>query len=76
MKALFSKLALGTRFRHLGEAYRGILDKTYVKIEHNMIAEWDPDNISTGWTAQGVFHFTEDDADSLDVEVEVLEPVQ
>jgi len=49
---LFSKLALGAKFR-----YKGGHKTTWVKIGANLIAEWDENQIDTAWIGQQVCCF-------------------
>jgi hypothetical protein len=53
----FCDLALGTRFRHIHS------DKEWVKIGHNLIAEWDESQKTARWIGQQLCCF--DDNDNL-----------
>ena len=59
----FNKLALGTRFRYING------EKTFVKIRHDLIAEWNESQIDTSWVGQGIFSAKENQNDYLEVEV-------
>ncbi len=49
----FSDLAFGARFEDGSK-------KTYVKIDYNVIAEWDSDKIADSWHGQKIYPFDED----------------
>ncbi len=50
--APFSDLALGTRFR-----YNPDHSEIFVKIDNNVIAEWDEALKTDKWIGQGIFSF-------------------
>ena len=62
MEFPFADLALGTRFRYLGNR------RVYVKIGHNEIAEWEESKKAIGRVTQGVYSFVDD-------EKEIFQPV-
>lgn len=69
MNAPFNKLALGVKFRYIHPH----VEKTWVKIGHNEIAEWDESQAVTNWVGQQICSFAENDLEaSLSVEVEVI----
>lgn len=69
--APFSKLCLGAKFQY-DERKHGTQETIWVKIYPNLIAKWDPNEITTNWVGQPVCCFTDqDDVDpkALDEEV-------
>ena len=69
MKAPFNKLALGARFRYDNPN----VDKTWVKISHTLIAEWDDALVAADWAGQMICSFADDDKpESLALEVILL----
>ncbi len=64
-KAPFKCLSLGVRFTLPGSAI-------WVKIGPDLIAEWDPREITTTWIGQRICSFSDND-DDLDTIVEVVE---
>jgi len=63
----FQDLALGVKFKYTNKAGNGF-GGTFVKIGINLIAEWDKNQVTTGWVGQGVYSFA-DTYESSKVEV-------
>jgi len=59
----FKKLALGAKFKYINTK------QIYVKIGHDLIAQWDVNNIDTAWIGQSVLLFSDDDNTDIDVEL-------
>lgn len=71
--APFSVLSLGAKFKYDSRKH-GPQNRVYVKIYPNLIAEWDITNLTTNWTGQQVFCFTDsDDPEDWKELVEVIE---
>lgn len=67
MLCLFSKLALGTRFRYINTGNIG-KKRLWVKIGANTIAEWDEAQKTDNWIGQRICCFT----DTFDTDIDVI----
>lgn len=64
----FGKLCYGAHFRYPGQSS----SFAYVKIGHNTIAQWDPNQQATGWVGQGIYSLTDNDEDAAGFVVEFI----
>lgn len=69
----FSELAIGARFRYIPtlDCYEPTFcyQKVFVKISNDLlgacIAEWDDDQITSGWLAQGIYSLNDTGKDII-----------
>jgi hypothetical protein len=56
----FNVLCLGVKFRYTNPG----VDRTWVKIGHNEIAEWNASQLTTNWVGQQLCCFADDDSEA------------
>ncbi|MCP3681287.1 MAG: hypothetical protein GY861_01230 [bacterium] len=67
-EAQFDLLALGARFSYIDQP-----ERLYVKLGPNRVAKWDASQVDTGWVAQPICCFDDQEPPRLETHVIVKE---